>query len=246
MAWNKPSANDLKEAGLDPEAFKAAMMKLEKFDEMATGLTKLKESVDGFASLKDTLASLENKLKEIKPVAASGGGSGNGDGNAGGGSGSGEGNKEEDLDWMLEPEKATQATISKMVAPVIAATADMRARMHYTTFESQNKRGFRKFKTEIDELYNKQSINAKQSPELIENCYKIIMANHIDEISKGGESFFIEPGGSSSGAGGGTGDPKKKAVEVLSKDALELCAKWGVDPEEYLKEQQAGGATTYA
>src|SRR5467141_2704663 len=239
MAWNKVTKEELKEAGLDVDAFTVAMGKTAKIDELEMTLKAVKESVDGFSVIKDSLASLENKLKELKPSTSGGSGGGNGNNNQGNNEGNNEGNSTEELDWVLEPEKATQATISKMVTPLVNATADMRAHMHYTGFAATNPKGFRKYGKEIKELWDKQPLVAKQNPEVIANCYKVVIANHIDEISKGGESFFVETGGSSSAAGGGSGEPKKKAVDVLNKDQLDLCTKWGVDPEDYLKELQA-------
>jgi hypothetical protein len=84
---------------------------------------------------------------------------------------------------------------------------------------------------------------AKQNPELVENCYKVVIANHLDEIQRGGETFFVEASGSA-----GTHvdvNEKRKATEVLNKDQLDMCAKWGVDPEDYLRELTAGGSTAY-
>jgi hypothetical protein len=245
MAWGNraPSKEELKEIGLDLDAFKAAMDKTSKIDEMETTLKSVKESVDGFTALKDTLAGLENKLKELKPPTNNGGNGGNNSGGEGGNE-----RREEELDWVLEPEKATQATISKLVSPLVTATADMKAQMLYDRFAGTAPKGFRKYEKEIKELWDKQSLAAKQDPEIIKNCYKVIVADHLDEIQKGGESFFIESssGGSSGGVDGRGSTEGKKAVDILNKDQLELCTKWGVDPEDYLKELKAGGVTTYA
>jgi hypothetical protein len=246
MAWGSraPSKDELKEAGLDVDAFTAAIEKTKKIDELVTSFASLKESVDGFTALKDSLAGLENKLKELKPPTNNGGGGGNNSG----GDGSDGRSKEEELDWVLEPEKATQATISKLMTPIITATADMKAQMFYDRFAATRPKGFTKYETEIKELWDKQPLAAKQNPEVIQNCYKVVIAGHIDEIQKGGESFFIESSsGSSSGGATGAGQQSgKKAEDILNKDQLELCAKWGVTPEDYLKELQAGGVTTYA
>lgn len=244
MAWNKVTKDELKEAGLDVDAFNAALDKTKKIDELTTSFATLKESVDGLSSLKDTLAGLENKLKELKPP-ANNGGNGN---NNGGGDGNDGRTKEEELDWVLEPEKATQATVRSLVSPLITATADMKAQLIYDRFAASNRKGFKKFETEIKALWDKQPLGAKQNPEVMENCYKVVVADHIDEIQKGGESFFIESssGGNSGGLSGGGDNKGKKAEDILNADQLELCKKWGVTPEDYLKELQGGGVTTYA
>lgn len=249
MAWNKVTADELKEAGLDVEAFKASMTKQ---TEMDNTIKEIKASVDGLSAVKDTLAALENKLKEFKPPAtagAAGGGAAGGSGSSGGSGGAGGasgGSNEPELDWIMEPEKATTATIHKTMAPLLATTANMQASLNWSNFAGRGLKGFRKYETEIKELWDKQSLAAKQNPEVLENCYKIIMANHIDEIQKGGETFFVESTGGAGNTPPGSSTTGKKAVDVLNKDQLDLCAKWGVDPEDYLKELQAGGATQYA
>lgn len=231
MAWNKVTKDELKEAGLDVDAFTTASEKIKKIDEMETTLKGVKESVDSFAAIKDQLAGLENKLKEFKPSAGAGANDNNNastDSTAGGG-------EEAQLDWVLEPEKATTTTINKIIGPIAAATADVRAQMIYQNFANSNPKGFRKYEKDIKEMWDKQPLASRQNPDLIKNCYKIVMADHLDEISKGGESFFVEAGGSNI-SGGGVGESKKKAVDILTKDQLDLCKKWDVDPEDYLKE----------
>ena len=43
----------------------------------------------------------------------------------------------------------------------------------------------------------------------------------------------------------GIDTPKKKPEELLTKDELEQCTKWGVTPEDYLKEKSAISGVTY-
>ena len=248
MAWNKVTAEELKELGLDPEVFKKLA---EKNTALETQLVDMKKSQDDtFNGIKNSITAMENSLKSFKPAAATGGNGGNTGGNAGGsggnnsgGEGSGDaGDKAEELDFLMEPEKSTRSVVNKAVTPLLAATAEMRADMIYNRFANQNLKGFRKFEKEIKELWDKQNVVSRQNPELLENCYKIVIANHVDEIQKGGESFFIESGSASNLPGTMADGTKKKAVDVLNKDQLEQCQKWGIDPEEYLKELQ----TTYA
>lgn len=234
MGWNKVTKEELKEAGLDVDAFTAALQKTGQIDELNTKFGELKTAVDGLASIKDTLAGLEAKITTPKPPEKTNNNSGD-EGNQ---------NQDDDVDFVLEPEKATRSVVSKMVTPLIATTADMRIQLNIANFKATNPVGFKKYETEIMEMFNKEPVGNKVNPSLIENCYKIVIANHMDDIRKGGESFFVETGGSSSG--NQTGDVKKKAVDVLNKDQLDLCTKWGVDPEDYLKELQGGGVTTYA
>lgn len=238
MAWGdqrKLEIKDLTDLGLDPEAIK-------KTHEAVAGLDdKIKNAVteankangEGLSALKLQLEDIASKL-QTKP-------NNNDDGKGGGGNDDGE-----QVDWMLDPEKAANKLVNDKVGNVVQIAASMRADMNYNNYKSSHEKPhvFAKFEKEIKEMWEKEPLVNKQHPKLIENIYKIVVANHIDEVAKMGEEFFLP----SEGGGKPHGDnkPTKKPEELLSKDELELAAKWGVTPEEYLKEKSGISGVTYA
>lgn len=241
MGWNKVTKEELKEAGLDVEAFQAALTNANKVGDIESKITDLTTKIEGLAAIKTSLDGLENKLKDLGKTNGGNANSNSSASNSGGDNGSA---NQETLDWVLEPEKATKATILETIGPMANSVAEMRVNFNVASFKATNPKGFAKYEAEIMERFNKEPLQNRMHPDLIKNCYKVVIADHMDEITKGGESFFLETGGSTNGGTGGA--PKKKAIDVLSKDELEQCTKWGVDPEEYLKEKQAGGVTSYA
>lgn len=236
MPWGdqrKLEIKDLIDLGIDPEAIK-------KTAEAVTGLDdKIKNAVTeatkdhgtGLEVLRTQLAEIASKL-QVKPTTTIDDGKG--------------GNHEEEVDWMLEPEKAANQLMDKKVGNVLQIAATMRADMNYNNYKSAHDKPhiFAKYEKEIKEMWDKESLVSKQHPMLIQNIYKIVVANHIDEVAKMGEEFFLP---SDSGGKPHTNDgPKKKPEELLSKDELELAAKWGVTAEEYLKEKSGITGVTYA
>jgi hypothetical protein len=237
MAFGKVTKEELKEIGLDADAIAGMKTTLDGLDDkIKNAATEAnKATATSLEELKGQLATLGNKLQSLTLP--------NKDGNNGGGNGNGE-SHEEVPDWLLDPEKATKDYVTKQIGGVATLAATMRADMNYTTFKSTNPRAFGKYETEIKAIWDKEPIQNKLNPKLIENIYKIVIADHVDEIAKQGETFFLEP----SGGGKPHSDtgPKKKPEDILTKDELELATKWGISAEDYLKEKSGITGVTYA
>lgn len=235
MAWGELRKEDLAKVGLDPDAIKTTLDGLD--DKIKNAVTEgNKVNTESLAAIQQSLAALQNKINE-QP-------------NKGGDEGKGrqeERQQEEAPDWMLEPEKATTALVDKKLGGLAVTMATMRAETNYANFKSTSPRGFNQFEAEIKEMWGKQSLQARQNPELLENIHKIVLGNHIDEVAAKGKEFFIEnTGGGSSRGVDRTNDPKAKPEDKLSKDELEIATKWGISAEDYLKEKESRGVTTYA
>ncbi len=244
MAWGdkRLTKEELKEAGLDPEMVTGMKTVLDGMDD------KIKNAVT--EANKANAATLDELKAGLSVIATKLGSSSNSNSNNqnqnnnSNNNNDGNQNIEEPADWLLDPEKAATALVNKSVGGVAVLAANMRSDMNYTTFKSTGARGFVKFEKEIKEMYDKEPLANRCNPKLIENIYKIVIAEHIDEIAKTGETFFLES--SVGGVRGSTDQPKKKAEEILNKDELEIAAKWGITPEDYLKEREGLKGVTYA
>jgi hypothetical protein len=231
VAWGdrRLTKEELKEAGLDTEVVAGMKTTLDGMDD------KIKNAVTEANKINTaTLEELKNSMATLAGKFAAAGNKGND--NKGNDDKGNDDNQDEAPDWLMDPEKAANALVDKKVGGVAVLAANMRADMNYATFKSTSPRGFLKFENDIREMWSKESLASRCNPKLIENIYKIVIADHVDEIAKTGETFFLEP--PSSGTRGSTDQPKKKAEEILTKDELDLAAKWGVTPEDYLKERE--------
>ena len=224
---------DFKKAGLDPEV-------LSKTAEAVAGLDdKIKNAVTEATKNMASSASIDEMKTQLTNLAAKFQGTTKPEPSTS--------NVEESPDWILDPEGATKKEINKSIGGIAVTMATMRAENNYNNFKASGARAFSKYEKDIKEMWDKQPLTNRQDPELIKNIYKIIIADHVDEIAKQGETFFVEP--QTSGNGHSNTEIKKKPEDVLSKDELELAKKWGISPEDYLKEKElpnSTAVTTYA
>ena len=221
MPWGEMKLEDFKKAGLDPEVLSKTAEAVagldDKIKNAVTEATKNMASSASIDEMKTQLTNLAAKFQgtlKMEPPTP---------------------NVEESPDWILDPEGATKKEINKSIGGIAVTMATMRAENNYNNFKASGARAFSKYEKDIKEMWDKQPLTNRQDPELIKNIYKIIIADHVDEIAKQGETFFVEP--QTSGNGHSNTEIKKKPEDVLSKDELELATKWGISPEDYLKEK---------
>lgn len=232
MAWNGLTKEELIKAGLDPDEIGKLKTSVDGLDSKIKSAVEEanKVNVTTLTGIQETLQALQAKLSgPVKQEQGS-----NNDNTH---------DTDETTDWLMEPEKAATKLIDSKVGSVAVLAANMRSDMNYSNFKSTGPRGFSKFEKEIKEMYDKEPLATRCNPKLIENIYKIVVADHIDEIAKTGETFFVEP--TTGGKPSGTDTPKKKPEELLTKDELEQCTKWGIAPEDYLKEKSEISGVTY-
>jgi hypothetical protein len=93
-------------------------------------------------------------------------------------------------------------------------------------------------KREVDSLINGQSLQMRNDPSVIENCYLTVVGKHNDEIVEGKlkNRFAGAEGnrGTSGGSAGETGAGESKPTQ-LSGEALRAAKQLGFKPEEYAK-----------
>jgi len=233
MPWGEMKLEDFKKAGLDPEVLsKTAEAVAGLDDKIKNAVTEATKNMASSASIDEMKTQLTNLAAKLQGTTKSEPPTPN---------------VEESPDWILDPEGATKKEINKSIGGIAVTMATMRAENNYNNFKASGARAFSKYEKDIKEMWDKQPLTNRQDPELIKNIYKIIIADHVDEIAKQGETFFVEP--QTSGNGHSNTEIKKKPEDVLSKDELELAKKWGISPEDYLKEKElpnSTAVTTYA
>jgi len=237
---NKVSANDLKELGLDPEELKAQLKKIEdgsatkaEITAVTEAMTALKTSIEGIDA-KFTTALEGLQKPPAKPIVKPEGNEGDDD-------------KLDAIDFMNDPAGNIKKTMKKETDILRLQNLKLYSDMAYenTLRDTDKFPLFKRFKDEIDKKWNEVDLQFKTQPaKLIENIYKIVVADHLDELNaeaaKNNGRYNL---GSSGTSGGGQGKqsntPVKTAAEQLSPKELEVARKMGLTPEEYLKEKEA-------
>ena len=159
-----------------------------------------------------------------------------------------QGTLEEQVEELMlsgQTKKAIALATQGQASEILLLRAD---RIKRELFEDEQKFKYYhgSLKQEVDALINAQSLQAKNDPSVVENCYKTVLGNHADELLEGKiKSRFAgsENGsrGSSSGSAGSSGasthekkaptDEVRRAAKLLgftAEDYAEMLDKEGV------------------
>jgi len=94
-------------------------------------------------------------------------------------------------------------------------------------------------KSEIDKLLAVQSIQARNDPSVVENCYFTVLGKHSEEAREGKlKSRFASANGArgtSSGAAGGTPEGTDREKLEINDDVRKAARITGMSPEDYAK-----------
>lgn len=137
---------------------------------------------------------------------------------------------------LTDPKKA----ILKATTPQAVAIMTLRAdNIRREVFEDADK--FKYYhgdiKKEVDSLIAAQTLEAKNDPSVVENCYLTVLGRHNDEILEGKiKTRFAgtESGsrGTSTGSAGSTGAADKSA-RVIPDEVKKVAKQFGITPEDY-------------
>jgi len=146
----------------------------------------------------------------------------------------------EDLILTNPKEAIRKATESQSVA-IMTLRAD---NIRRETFEDAEKFKYYHgdFKRKVDALIANQSLAARNDASVVENCYKTILADHMDEIVEGKlKSRFASStsnGGTSSGSAGGTSTGAKEKTVLTGdyeRDVRKAAQQVGIKYEDYVE-----------
>lgn len=229
MSWNKVTKEDLKEVGLDPDEIKSALAAVKDGSATKEDLGKVNEAL---TALGETLKSLETKLTVVPE------------------------NKTEDktenkteegtvdpLDFMNDPAKHVKELVSKDMAKLQLQNIKIYSDQAYQNAknDSETYPYFRRFETEIKKKWDEYPLQFKGQPiDLITNMYKIVVADHLEEIktetAKGKGTFnVIQSGGGTSGGHGKTEEVKPE--DSLTEEELKAAKNFNMTPKEYAEQK---------
>lgn len=229
MAWGQGKTAEEK-FGMSEEDMKSMFTTSKELPGKITELEGKMVTKEEFQTVNNTLTSINEALAKLQPAAPTGGN--------GGGEGGGEGN--DPPDWNTDPDAAFKAGMRPVVG--VALTAQAFAVRTDVFSDADKYKYYPSLKKEIDEYIKKQPLNMQINPEVIANCYKVVLADHIDKINEDNAKkegrFFLESGGSSKTNTDSIDKSKLPAAEQLSEKELSVCKKMGITPEGYLEQKQ--------
>ena len=148
---------------------------------------------------------------------------------------------------LTNPKEAIRRATEGQSVAIMTLRADGIRR---ETFEDQEKFKYYTgdFKSKVDALIAGQNLTARNDSSVVENCYKTVLADHMDQILEGKLKSRFASGTSSSGTSSGSagdsgsgGREKAKIDASLEKDIRRAAAQTGYSYEDYVKELEADG-----
>lgn len=226
FSWQRPkegqgSENEVKVV-ISPEDQKkiddavAATAELPKIKEQLEGLKGLQAFVEDYKKEKaDAAAAAMRKKQEEGAVAL-----------------------DEEIEQLMltDPKAAIAKATSGQAAAIMTLRADNIKR---EVFEDAEK--FKYYhgdiKKEVDALLAGQTLQARNDPSVVENCYKTVVGSHTDEILEGKLKTRFAGSesasrGTSTGSAGSSGTGAKKELPITD-DVRKLAKSFGVTPEDY-------------
>jgi hypothetical protein len=156
-------------------------------------------------------------------------------------------------DFFVDPEGAVNAVIRPQMEALAANQLQQQsylARQSAAGSTPQVAMAFRKWGAEIDEMMKGEGLVARANAIYWINAAKVVLANHIDEISgaaKSGKDFFLEGGAPGVAPGGGNEQKQRRQLTDSERRALQTFNRMGVkmSEEEYLDDQEKIMAGTH-
>lgn len=136
--------------------------------------------------------------------------------------------------FLTDPKKAVEVATKGQQQLILTLRADNIKR---EVFEDAEKYKYYHgdFKKKVDALLANQTLAAKNDPTVVENCYKSVLADHMDDIIQGKlKARFAQGTTNTNGTDGGKagGDGGKKEYQITD-DIKKLAKQFGMKPEEY-------------
>lgn len=139
-------------------------------------------------------------------------------------------NEVDDIDFVTDPREATR----KMLAPTNQALMTLAARAVKTEVLSELEYYTGDIKAKVDTLVGQQSLQNQADPAVVRNCYKVILADHITDISEGKLKTRAQAASfSGNGTGGHSGRENEEGEEKLSADEEAIASKFGMTSKEW-------------
>jgi hypothetical protein len=149
-----------------------------------------------------------------------------------------ENNELKDEDFLLDP----AAAVKKMMSPTNRAIVQLAARTIKTDTLADKEYYYGDIKSKVDEMIAKEPLENQTNPAVIENCYKLVMFDHQQDIIDGKiKKRNTGPIFESFGAGGHGGKSGEESEMTLSEDEKRAAKMFGMTESEWNKNKKEIG-----
>jgi hypothetical protein len=226
MAWGQGGKSFKDVWGVEEEEMKSMITGTKDLPAKLTELEGKMATKEDFTRVENTLASINEALtkKAVPEPAPNNGG----------------GNEEEPADWSTDPDRAFKEGMRPVAG--VALTAQAFAVRTDVFSDADKYKYYPALKKEIDEYIKKQPLNMQINPEVIANCYKVVLAENMDKIVQDNDKkegkFYLESGRSNTNTSDIVDKSKLPPEQQLSEKELAVCKKMNITPAGYLEQKQ--------
>lgn len=226
FSWQRPKDGQIAENEVKVVISPEDQKKIDDAVAATAELPKIKEQLEG---LKGIQAFIEEQKKEKADAAAAAARKKQEEGAAA---------LDDEIEQLMltDPKAAIAKATSGQAAAILTLRADNIKR---EVFEDAEKYKYYHgdIKKEVDALLSGQTLQARNDPSVVENCYKTVVGSHTDEILEGKLKTRFAGSesasrGTSTGSAGSSGTGAKKELPITD-DIRKLAKSFGVKPEEY-------------
>lgn len=142
-------------------------------------------------------------------------------------------------DFMLDPAEATRRAIAEGTSGLTTGVKMLAARGNIRETLQDQEYYHGDLKTKIDSMIAAQSLDNQCRSDVVLNCYKTVVFDHMKEINEGKikakTSSSTFEGGST---GGHKADSDNSTAETMTEDEKRAASAMGIKPDEWIKSRK--------
>jgi hypothetical protein len=142
-------------------------------------------------------------------------------------------------DFMLDPAAATKRAIAEGTSGLTKATLMLAAKQNKqdTLMEKEYYHG--DIKTKVDAMIAQQSLEYQCRADVVENCYKTVVFDHMKDIQEGKVKARTSSSNfDTGGTGGHKIEGKEGENETLTDDEKKAAAAFGLNDKDWIKSRR--------
>lgn len=142
-------------------------------------------------------------------------------------------------DFMLDPAEATRRAIAEGTSGLTTGVKMLAARGNIRETLQDQEYYHGDLKTKIDSMVAAQSLDNQCRSDVVLNCYKTVVFDHMKDINEGKikakTSSSTFEGGST---GGHKADSDNSTAETMTEDEKRAASAMGIKPDEWIKSRK--------
>lgn len=146
--------------------------------------------------------------------------------------------EEKPLTSFIEDEDtAFDERFNKRISPIVTSTLALSANLATNILKDKPYYHDKGLKAKVDEALSKQTLANRANPAFVENLYKIIVSDHMDEIREGKIKTSAELE-SARNSNSNSNSNNNTIKDTLTEDEKLYCKRFNMTEEQYLKQKK--------